>query len=386
MNYIVELSKDSHEHELVNSCALYIWQDAFKQKTKFFGSILHKQALEKFLPNLSINGFNAITILPRLRGKKMQWIKIYLHEFSTICKIFNASKKDNVNNIVFLSITPFALLFAKIYIKFIPIKSKVIFTYHGELQFLVQDKLRLSEQVLLFLIRVNFSIVMKNIYYVVYGKTIAEKLRALYPKVAPQVISMEHPFVIKDYEKESQKDLFTIGAFGAISTHKNSHKIADLAESMHSIDPRLKFKFVGKFIDPIIFKTDNISVVGGKEFLARQDYEKEISTASWLIYLYEDSNYELIASGAFLDAVLYDKPIICLKNKFFEHIFECYQIGIMVDTIAELPANLDKLFSRKDLDEFYLICQQNLQRYRSDNQITNQSALLVSQLSDKIKF
>ncbi|MNV19721.1 hypothetical protein D3C71_1105980 [compost metagenome] len=100
------------------------------------------------------------------------------------------------------------------------------------------------------------------------------------------------------------------------------------------------------------------------------------------MYLYEDRNYELIASGAFLDAILYHKPIICLRNSFFQNVFKTYEIGILVDSIEELPEALIKLFSRTDLLEFYAGCQVNIQRYSEDNDLEKQIDILKKHLKN----
>ncbi|MNL21946.1 hypothetical protein D3C87_1432620 [compost metagenome] len=149
---------------------------------------------------------------------------------------------------------------------------------------------------------------------------------------------------------------------------------------MNTKMPKLNFKLVGKFIDHLQYNKDVITVVGGEDFLTRHDYEEELSTTSWLLYLYEDRNYELIASGAFLDAVLYNKPIICLKNNFFKNILADYEIGIMVDSIEEFPSALECLFSRKDLQEYYIMCQVNIKRYLNDYQLNSQVELLKEKI------
>lgn len=380
MNYIVEFSKDRHEHELVNSCALYIWQEVFNHDTKFFGSQAHKEALEQFLPDLKVDQFQHIDILPRKRGNKMQWLKIYKHEFALVIEILKQAKEKHVDFIVFLSISPITLFFVRLYLKIFKIKSKLIFTFHGELQYLVQKDLRPAERFMRSLIKFNLASVDQNIYYSVYGQTIKRKLIALHPHLCRQFLNIEHPFVSKGSLIAHKLDIMQIGAFGAISQHKNSHKIVELAEMMHLINPQLHFKLVGKFIDRPVYNEDILTIVGGEEFLSRKDYEKQILNTAWLIYLYEDRNYELIASGAFLDAVIYNKPIICLRNKFFEHVFDRYEIGIMVDSIDKLPTALVDLYARKDLYNFYALCQANIKRYANDHVLSTHANILRKQI------
>lgn len=380
MNYIVELGKDGNEHELVNSCALYMWQEVLEYDTRFYGSHAHKNALLKLLPNLKINEFEAIHILPRKNGNKLQWIKVYLHEIAAVFQILRKAKRECVKNIVFLSLSSPTMAFVKKYLKYNPIQAKVFFTLHGDIQWLIQEKLGVSERFFRSLIRKNLSNVYEGNYFVVYGKTIKDKLLTIFPQIDSQLLSLEHPFLTKSNLSKAISDIYRVGAFGVISRHKNSHKIIELAELMQEKNPLIKFQLVGKLIDHLPCKNEAITVIGGTDFLTRQDYEREIEGTAWLMYLYEDRNYELIASGAFLDAILYQKPIICLRNSFFQHIFTTYEIGIIVDSIEELPEALIKLFSRPDLLEFYALCQANIQRYSRDNDLDKQIDILTMQL------
>ncbi|MNZ13468.1 hypothetical protein D3C78_303710 [compost metagenome] len=250
------------------------------------------------------------------------------------------------------------------------------------MQWLIQDELGGSERFFSSLIRRNLSNVCEGNYFVVYGKTIKDKLLTIFPELREHVLSLEHPFITKKELVRRVSNIFTIGAFGVISRQKNSHQIIELAELMHDKNPLMQFRLVGKFIDHLPYKNEAITVIGGTEFLTRQDYEKQIGDTAWLMYLYEDRNYELIASGAFLDAILYHKPIICLRNSFFQNVFKTYEIGILVDSIEELPEALIKLFSRTDLLEFYAGCQVNIQRYSEDNDLEKQIDILKKHLKN----
>lgn len=382
MNYIVELGKDANEHELVNSCALYLWQEVFKYDTRFYGSVRHKNALKSLIPELNISSFEPIEILPRKDGSKMNWVKIYLHEVVTVFRILKKAKREKVTNIVFLSLSSPTMFFVKQYLRISRLQANIFFTLHGELQWLIQDNLGSSERFFKSLIRKNLSVALSNEYFVVYGQTIKDKLLTIYTELKDHVLSLEHPFIPSKELLERVPNIFTIGAFGVISKNKNSHEVIKLAEIMQYRNALVQFKLVGKFIDDLAYNKEFITVIGGKEFLARQDYEKEIEDTAWLMYLYEDCNYELIASGAFLDAILYSKPIICLKNRFFQNLFSAYEIGVMVDTIAELPDALDKLFQRTDLDHFYEVCRANLKRYSDDHGLAKQVAVLSKQLKE----
>ena len=380
MNYIIELGKDKNEHELVNSCALHLWQEVFNHDTRFYGSHAHLDALQRLLPGLKVDSFSPVKILPRKDGNKFQWIKIYIHEIKTVFRILKKAKREKVDNIVFLSLSSPTTFFVKKYLRLSKLNTNIFYTLHGDLQWLIQDGLGGSERLFRSLIQKNLSSANANEYYVVYGKTIADKLLTICPQLKNHLLHLEHPFIHKPDSHSIPPNLLTIGAFGVISKHKNSHEVIRLAEIMHQKNAALQFKLVGKFIDDLTYDQNAVAVIGGEHFLSRGDYEQEIEDTAWLMYLYEDRNYELIASGAFLDAILYRKPIICLRNRFFQNLFSTYNIGIMVDTLEALPDALTHLFDRSDLPEFYASCQENIQRYSNDNKLSKQVAILKSQL------
>lgn len=380
MNYIIELGKDTNEHELVNSCALYLWQEVFGHDNRFYGSRAHLGALQRIQPELQVDSFEPVNILPRKDGNKLQWIKIYGHEIRTVYRILRKAEREGVKNIVFLSLSSPTMFFVKKYARIKNIHANLFFTLHGDLQWLIQDNLGRSEQLFRTLLRSNLSAVLPNEHYVVYGKTIADKLLTIFPPLHKHIIHLEHPFIQKPDSDSNISNLMTIGAFGVISKNKNSHEVIMLAEKMYKRNTALQFKLVGKFIDNLAYDTNAVTVIGGERFLSREDYEQEIEDTAWLMYLYEDRNYELIASGAFLDAILYNKPIICLRNSFFQHLFASYKIGLMVDTLEELPDALTHLFDRSDLAQFYASCQVNIQRYADDYKLSKQVDLLKEQL------
>lgn len=59
----------------------------------------------------------------------------------------------------------------------------------------------------------------------------------------------------------------------------------------------------------------------GKGFVPRDELEARVKKLDFILYLYPTDSYQLMASGAILDALSLQKPIIALKNDYFDYIF-----------------------------------------------------------------
>ena len=81
----------------------------------------------------------------------------------------------------------------------------------------------------------------------------------------------------------------------------------------------------------------------GKDHVSREELEKRIEELDIILFLYPCNSYKLMASGAILDALSMQKPIIALKNDYFEYIFKKYSaFGYLFDSIDEIIEVLNR--------------------------------------------
>ena len=63
-----------------------------------------------------------------------------------------------------------------------------------------------------------------------------------------------------------------------------------------------------------------------------------------LLFLYDKGSYKLTASGAILEAIWNQKPIIALHNYYFDYIFEKFgDLGFLCDSIDELVNKINEI-------------------------------------------
>jgi len=76
--------------------------------------------------------------------------------------------------------------------------------------------------------------------------------------------------------------------------------------------------------------------------------------------LYPNSSYELIASGAVLDAINIKKPILALKNNYFNYLFDKFgAFGYLAESVQELILIIETIEKKNRIFDFDTI-QNNL--------------------------
>ncbi len=112
------------------------------------------------------------------------------------------------------------------------------------------------------------------------------------------------------------------------------------------------------------------------DFMPRTDYENAISSLHYILFFYPNSMYRYIASGAFFDAISFEKPIIAIRNSFFEYYFNRYgEIGYLCDNLEEMSYYLSNINHER-----YKLQLQNIKQAKKDLSLENISKRLRSQL------
>ena len=231
---------------------------------------------------------------------------------------------------------------------------KILICCHGELELFISDKdnLGLLAILLRLLLKSFFSKkrkIEKNIYFIVLGDLIKENLSNYILKNHMQkFLAVDHSYIFSSHEEVERKDdCILFGTVGAFDKSKGGDLLIQLASSIDS--KNIRFKVVGQVFSNIDeLKKNNIIISGKNPFVPLEHYEfnKEVSSLDYIIYLYPTDSYKLKASGAIMDAINMRKSIIALKNDYFEYIFNKYgSFGYLFDNITEM-----KKFMLQDIE------------------------------------
>ena len=159
------------------------------------------------------------------------------------------------------------------------------------------------------------------ISYVILGKFIYEAVEKFFNK-KNTIIVINHPALFHNAGKPLMlhKPL-CIGHLGAALERKNSHAFFKLAKLL---EPEvrsglLEFKIIGK-CSPVFDEDDCGLISYSRESLSEEDFQVAVKNIDFTVQLTTDSICRAIASGTFIDSLIYEKPVVGLHSSYLD----CY--------------------------------------------------------------
>lgn len=282
--------------------------------------------------------------------------------FKEIKNIFKLRK--NKDEIYFLSVTPLTVIFAKIFLR----KNTKIFIWHSVLESLMEKNSFFS---LNYWIKPAIMIKDKKSINIVLGQSISDNLLKFFPQLSKNFYSIDHPyeFQIEQQIKNEFSDKIKIGTIGFATEKKGTPKIFEIEKGLENAN--IQLEIIGDTQSINIPLKTNVITYGGKGALDRDTFDRLIRELDFALYLYPKDMYKLFASGAIFDSILNLKPIIALKNNYFEYIFKKIgDIGYLCEDYNEIIEIIKKIENEKD-NEKYVKQQENLLRGQSNFFIDN---------------
>lgn len=385
MIYFAEINKTKHEHEMINACLLEIVQALFSNdEIVFYGE-------EELFSNLNFDKKAQIQkrfqkILTPKDGNKLFWIWKFIHEIILITRILRSAKKEKVKLVLFSSLSISGNYYTSIISKYLLKGPNVIVVIHGELELLKQSaSLRKVERLMGQLLKKSFKINAKSVKYLILGKSIRDAILEYGFLKEDQLITIEHPYVFPLVEEYSKDSDLIFGHIGVAKKSKHSDKFFGFGQKFKEniLRKEVEFIVIGRVLPDVQFATNSlVRYIDTKTFLPREEYIKLCNTIKYAVFLYDDENYELTSSGAFMDALSFHKPILCLRNKFFENLFNSvpYKIGWLLDDIEQIEQKIEQIIN-KDEDLDFETLSNNMARLKNNYSITTIKKTLAPQLS-----
>lgn len=168
---------------------------------------------------------------------------------------------------------------------------------------------------------------------------IRERIHELFPNIAPSVLTYEHPLLVSEWlatPEAMPETPIKIGFLGNSSRTKGFHTFVEAAEACaHS---GMEFHAIGIASNDSrklnLSALKRLPVEGG---LSRKDYLNTLSEINFVCLPLSNIGYDFIASGSIIDAIAGLKPIIALKTRVLEAIFDKYgPIGYLANNETEL--------------------------------------------------
>ncbi|GHU02619.1 hypothetical protein FACS1894147_04880 [Spirochaetia bacterium] len=204
----------------------------------------------------------------------------------------------------------------------------------------------------------NIFGISKSLVFFVLGDNIRNNLKKyVSDNVFEKIYSVEHPYISGFHKmKRREETKINIGMVGQARKGKNIENYITIAKmfSEEILNGRIAFSIVGSVdINRNEIKEEKIDIPLNRSNLSRKEFENEIANLDYVVFFYNKDRYRYTASGPFFDALNFEKPIISLRNEYFEYMFNKYgAFGILVDSIEEMGIYIRDLLKNRAVLQF----------------------------------
>lgn len=386
MIYFVEINKTHHEHEVVNGCLIEMLSTIYQGNLVYIGSEAHFVNLN-FRHKTKVQ-CNFVRVIPPKDGNKMQWIRKFIVEIASLIRVLNVAKRQNAELVFFSSLSVVANYVLSCVKPFRFKDIRVVVTLHGELELIKkpggQSKIeRLYGDIL----RNALDRSPANIKYLVLGQSIKDQVLKNNILKTDQVLTIEHPYVFPDVDAASYSyQVPSFGHLGIAKRSKNSQMFFELADrfstKVHAGGAR--FALIGRRWTDITLPPDSsVEYATSTEFLDRATYLNRLESIQYAVFFYDDEHYGMTGSGAIMDAIAFNKPIICLRNSYFANLFALTDVqpGWIFNTFEELCDKVSQITDGRE-SSTYAMQVDALKEIKEKFALPYLEKLLAGQLKD----
>ena len=354
MIIIAELQMQGERHAQVNAGLIEIVRSSFvEEDLKIYCDEQHKGSIIKLIKDSGRLSFETFKYTGDKELAKISIFNKIIREVKLSKSIFREASKKGVRFIIFSSAFPFTALFLNFFAR--RFDQKIIVCLHGDLGILSLKKRKLTTLVVRYSIKSFFIKRNGQTIVLFYGECIMRKTFELFPKFNNRnVIAIDHPYFYNELSKLKRiNNTFIIANIGTALMIKNSHFLYELAlmQRRNIDDFRLKLVQIGNVSSEVLKRANPfVDIVNKSKFLPSSLFEKYLGMTDYFIYFFvNNSYYDLCPSGTFFDAIKYGKPIISLRNPFFEYYFEKLgDIGYLCNSLIEMNAIINQIIYNRD--------------------------------------
>ena len=356
------------EHVEVNAALLAVVHFAFPDEKVLF--LAEEEHLERVSKTLLLHSVTGVEFLPVEIPLRLSSFKTVPAELRLCREVFELANKNGVSKVIFSTITSPGLISVKTIIReFKEIKCVVI--PHHILETLIERPSFRKPLEIPFWFR--FWFFWRNtdrLKYLLLGSSIQKQLTFLFPRIESRIRSIDLPYFYKEPDEYIPKkdNIIRFGSFGVGHRGKGTDLFFKMADEIYHKKTRYQHKFVliGHINDRGIrdLSSDFVDVPSPDTPLVRKDFDLLARNVDYAIFLYMPTSYRLTASGALFDAFSHLKPVIALRNPFFEYYFETMgDIGYLCDSYDEIKEVVIEILEN-GVTERYMNQRDNILRGR----------------------
>lgn len=234
-------------------------------------------------------------------------------------------------------------------------KQKVVIFCHGEMEFLIKTqteggifaKLQMWIAKRFFLHPQRES----NIYFAVMGDSILCNIKLLVsPQLFKQFVSIDHSYIFDPSAApvEHHTNKVHLGTVGLLTHAKGYQTLCGIAQSLNNQNVELSVTgCIFADTEPLIKLGVDLPSNNGATQLDYEEFSSRIKRLHYILFLYPTDSYKLIASGAIMDAIDMQKPIVALRNDYFDYLFAKYgDFGYLCDDLSQILSYIDQISSK----------------------------------------
>ncbi|MFN7132631.1 MAG: hypothetical protein ACK4N5_11160, partial [Myxococcales bacterium] len=194
--------------------------------------------------------------------------------------------------------------------------------------------------------------------------SILPELRQRAPGVADGAVAVEHPYFFPEPVERApfENGKVRFGSIGQAHRSKGLGALIRLARAVKGAPGGewATFVHIGPVADPELAAQAEglVELPAQQGFLERSEFERRIAELDYAVFCYPPDSYALNVSGAIFDAFAAGKPVLALRNRYFEHLFALTRgprgegFGELVAGEMELQALLKRIVSRPPIEEY----------------------------------
>lgn len=350
MIIFAELFMTGAQHAAFNAAMLQVWHKAYPQEELvFYTSKNHWQVVQEHLRETILCDLKIIQIVANKTGSKRTWAKKFANESFQLIKVLRQAHKYRPTYLCFSFLSPVGLYLLTKYLNLFSIKSQVLVILHGLEILKPAKRVKTIDKVYARLISHTFQHSVSNIQYFVLEQSAKEYLVKNNLIDQSKVTYLPHPYIFPtSITHRSESNSLKLGHIGMARLDKQSNKFFELAAYFKDavIAEKVSFQVVGSVLPEMKpFLNKYVQFPSEECMLDRASYEAGLQALDYVVFCYADDTYELTSSGALMDAIAYQKPILALRNKSFEQVFQLAgaKPGYLFDDMASLTAFIQQL-------------------------------------------
>ena len=199
---------------------------------------------------------------------------------------------------------------------------------------------------------------------IIWGDNMRQTLAGLFPAVPVESLDLTSP-VNPDARLTPLEKPVCFASTSAAAPVRRTGDLFVLEKLLRERNVQgFTLSHIASFTHPLIVQPPDSQVInhGKNGFVAQDVYEKLFHQIHYSLYFYPRDSFQLTSSGALLASLSSYKPVIAIRNAYFQYVFDKMgDIGYLCDSIEEMAGVIQTIVERMDTAR-YLAQYENIKK------------------------